>query len=64
MLHFGIDRHMTCKLFDDWKDICKVHKSVEGMTIKLGVFEAFDKKVGLQARLVVPLLNSKSRPYY
>jgi hypothetical protein len=55
---------MTCKLFDDLKDICKVHKSVEGMTIKLGVFEAFDKKVGLQARLVVPLLNSKSRPYY
>ncbi|WJX82726.1 hypothetical protein P8452_65448 [Trifolium repens] len=22
-------RHMTCKLFDDLKDICKVHKSVE-----------------------------------
>ncbi|WJX50081.1 Very-long-chain aldehyde decarbonylase cer1, variant 2 [Trifolium repens] len=40
-----IKTYMTCKLFDDLKDICKVHKSVEGMTIKLGVFEAFDKKL-------------------
>jgi hypothetical protein len=46
------------------QSICKVLKLVEGVTIKLGVFEASNNKVSLQTRLISPLLTFKARPYY
>jgi hypothetical protein len=55
-------RPMTCKLFGDRQNICKVLKLVEGVTIKLDVFEASNNKVSLQTRLISSLLTSKARP--
>ncbi|KAK2428744.1 hypothetical protein QL285_027242 [Trifolium repens] len=56
------NRPMTCKLFGDRQNICKVLKLVEGVTIKLDVFEASNNKVSLQTRLISSLLTSKARP--
>jgi hypothetical protein len=54
MLDFGNDPHMTCKFSSEWKEIRKGKKLVEGMTIKIGVFEPFNTRV-IHLRFVPPL---------
>jgi hypothetical protein len=59
MLDFGNDPHMTCKFSGEWKEIRKAKKLVEGMTIKIGVFEPFNTRVihlrFIHLRFVSPL---------
>jgi hypothetical protein len=54
MLDFGNDPHMTCKFSDEWKEIRKAKKLIEGMTIKIGLFEPLNTRI-IHLRFVPPL---------
>ncbi|PNY01758.1 kinesin motor domain containing protein expressed [Trifolium pratense] len=73
--HFQFDNnpHMSCKISGQWRDVCKIHRLTEGVTVKFGVTEESNNKIvyfklssflGVRTTMFAPSTSGRRKTFY